>query len=279
MAEGILHVSFLAHRDVLGTELDVERHLRDFARVCAECEHRLEGSVTGREMVGAMNEFFFGELGLSPDPGEDRVGHLFLDSLLETKRGPCLALSGLYLAVAERLDLPFFGVVVPGHFFVRYDDGRTRINVETLKKGASIPDDWYRKKYRVPAESTCYLRNLSREEIMAPHYFNLGNAYRASGRLDRAAEAYELATILLPGFAEAHGNLGVVHMKMGEIEKAIREFEAAIEANSLLAGAHLDLAIALDALGAPGLAGEHRARAKELARKGPGAAPATTGSE
>ncbi len=285
LAEEILKVSDLAHTSILAGALDVDVQMGRFDVFRQACETRLEGKKTGREIVGEMNVLFFDDWKFAPVPDDDRIGHLFLDSVLERQAGPCLALSGLYLAVAERLRLPFFGVMVPGHFFVRYDDGRERINVELLKKGASMPDDWYRERYRVPPGSSCYLRNLSPKETLAPFHFNLGNAYRKRRRLDEAKTAYERAIELLPGFSEAHGNLGVVHMKKGAVDRAVAEFKSAIGANPLLTGAYLDLGAAYRALGR---SGEEAAAYRKGLAVAPGNAPlaaalkgltATTGSE
>ena len=237
----IVEISRVASKGILGRDLDVERLKIDIDRITAECAKRIEGKKNGREIVETINAYLFGELGIQPDPKEQDVDGIFIDAVLDAKKGPCLALSGLYLVIGQKLNLPLYGVLVPGHFFVRYDDGRTAINIEMLKKGASMKDRWYRDRYRIPDESTCYFRKLTAEETLAPFLFNLANAYRTAGKLDDAVATYEKAVAILPGFAEAHGNLGVMYFKKGETDKAISEFQAAVSADKLSPEAYLDL--------------------------------------
>ena len=65
----------------------------------------------------------------------------FLPHVFGQDAGNCVGYSTLYLGLAERLDLPLHGVLVPGHCFVRYDDGHVRRNIETTDFGITHPDE------------------------------------------------------------------------------------------------------------------------------------------
>ena len=69
---------------------------------------------------------------------------LFLHGMLKSKRGYCMNLSLLYLILGQKLDLPLFGVPLPNHFFVRYEKGGNRINIEATERGTSFSDNFYR---------------------------------------------------------------------------------------------------------------------------------------
>lgn len=58
---------------------------------------------------------------------------------------------------------------------------------------------------------------------------NLGNRYRAQGKLDLAIKEYEEAVRIDPNHAEAHGNLGFTYPKRGDYQKAIKSLERFIE--------------------------------------------------
>ena len=73
----------------------------------------------GRAAINEMNKYLFEELGFRAVETADDSQDLFLHSVLDRKKGYCLSLSMLYLSIGERLGLPLYGVVVPGHFFVR----------------------------------------------------------------------------------------------------------------------------------------------------------------
>lgn len=63
------------------------------------------------------------------------VNNSYLHTLLETRRGIPISLSCLYVLIAERLNLPFYGVGMPGHFLVRYHDGHDSRIVDPYGRG------------------------------------------------------------------------------------------------------------------------------------------------
>ena len=71
--------------------------------------------------IPEINKYLFDELKFEPLSEANDPNSLFLHNVLDKKRGYCLSLSILYLSIGERLGLDLYGVVVPGHFFVRYD--------------------------------------------------------------------------------------------------------------------------------------------------------------
>ena len=62
----------------------------------------------------------------------------FLTEFLKDRKGNCFAITTLYLAIAERLGLPFSGVTVPNHVFVRYQENDNRINIEITQNGNDL---------------------------------------------------------------------------------------------------------------------------------------------
>ncbi|MGH8230466.1 MAG: tetratricopeptide repeat protein [Steroidobacteraceae bacterium] len=78
---------------------------------------------------------------------------------------------------------------------------------------------------------------------------NLGNALKASGRLDDAATAYRRALALKPDHAPAHYNLGVVLDALGSADQAAAAYARAVALNPQHAEAHNNLGNALQAQG------------------------------
>jgi len=233
---------------------------------------RIVGRTSPAEQLRIANSLVFDELGweaASPRErkvGENRLGDLLLPYVLERRRGHCVGLSTAYLAVAQRAGLPVFGVSVPGHFFVRYDDGQTAHNVETTARGVSLPDAHYVERFRISDELVqrgVYLQSLSRREVLsevlnnrANVYWDRGDAERAARDLDRVTRVShgfsrarlgrgfmakargdfarargELAAALAiePGLARAELLLGEIHLELGELEQAQARFERAAE--------------------------------------------------
>jgi tetratricopeptide (TPR) repeat protein len=83
---------------------------------------------------------------------------------------------------------------------------------------------------------------------------NLGNAYRARGRLQDALSCHRRALSLSPDYAEAHNNLGSVLRDLGGTEEAVASYRRAVTIRGDFAMAHSNLGKALQELGQPGAA-------------------------
>lgn len=181
---------------------------------------RAVGKRRGAEAARALGAFLFEGAGLVREVDDPDLGTVLLSGVLAGQRGSCLGLSGLYLALAERLGIEAHGVLAPGHFFVRAGGH----NLELLRRAEPMPDAWYRARYRVPPEVEAYLRPLTVRETLAVFRFNLGNAARTRGHHDRAAALYRRAARDFPGFPEAQANLGLVLQRAGDLQGAERAY-------------------------------------------------------
>ncbi|MFB0525550.1 MAG: tetratricopeptide repeat protein [Phycisphaerae bacterium] len=183
--------------------------------------------------IPVINKYLFGELGFRAVPEIKNPNDLFLHSVLDNKRGYCLSLSILYLSLAERLGLPMYGVVVPGHFFVRYDDGRTKWNIETTGRGANSLDKHYIDKFKVPKDdqNSIYMKNLNKTQTLGCFFNNLGNAYSDIGNTEAAWLALERAVQINPTLAESRANLGNIYLQKGQIEDAIYQYRMSLQIN------------------------------------------------
>lgn len=179
--------------------------------------------------IPIINEYLFDEIGFKTVSTADDPEDLFLHVVLDKKRGYCLSLSVLYLSIAERLGLPMYGVVVPEHFFVRYDDGRRQYNIETTSNGGIAADEHYIKEFAPPTNPrTLYMRNLTKKETLGCFFNNLGNSYTAVGDTDKAFKFLLHAVQINPLLSEANINLGNIYLKKKMPLQAIEQYEKAL---------------------------------------------------
>lgn len=168
------------------------------------------------------------------DSGDPRT--FVLSSVLAAHRGSCLGLGALALALAERLDLPLDGIMVPGHFFVRTRGAHPR-NLELLRRGETMPDAWYRTKYGPwPEGTSVYFRPIAVSELVGLHWFNAGNFFRAQADLGAAKHAFARAVEEFPEFAEASASLGAIHQLEGALPEAKIAYDRAGRARPDLPG-------------------------------------------
>jgi regulator of sirC expression with transglutaminase-like and TPR domain len=165
-----------------------------------------------------------------------------LNTVLRQGVGNCLGLSLLYLAVAERLDLPIRCVRAPQHVFLRWDDGATRRNIEATAGGIEHPDEWYVKRegrLRIQpgdVESGLFLTPLTRREILAVLLSNLSHSWssalriRDENRQEVAIDLADQAILLNPRLAEAYLNRAAARLERdpGATEDALADIEAAV---------------------------------------------------
>jgi len=211
------------------------RYLARLDEMAVEIQKRLRRGrlALDHHAIPIINQYLFDELGFNTVSEANDPNDLFLHSVLDKKQGYCLSLSILYLSLGERLGIPMYGVVVPGHFFVRYDDGRTRWNIETTHAGTGMSDGHYVEKFNVPTgnKNTIYLKNLDKIQTLGCLFNNLGNTYADLGETDSALATLQLAVEINPALAESRANLGNIYLKMDLIDEAITEYHNALRVN------------------------------------------------
>jgi len=211
------------------------RHLETLDEMAIEIRRRLEEKrlKVNYQAIPVINEYLFNELVYKPLKEADDPNDLFLHTVLDKGKGYCLSLSVLYLSLGERLGLPLHCVVVPGHFFVRYDDGRVRFNIETTSKGATAPDKHYMDKFNVPERNRddIYMKNLNKIQTLGCFFNNLGLSYNKVGNTESELLALIRSAEINPTLSEARTNLGNVFVRQGEYAAAIREYDAALAVN------------------------------------------------
>lgn len=210
---------------------------RHYIRKVDELAYRIKGRLKKKGIrlnhhaIKDINFFLFHELGFESVEVADNPDDLFLHSVLDNKQGYCLSLSILYLAIGERLGLPVYGVVIPGHFFVRYDDGSVRFNIETTSKGGITDDEHYIKNFDIPDGDNIYLQNLDKRQSLGCFFNNLGNCYMSVGDTKSAVLALERAIDVNPSLAESRINLGNIYISNGQLEDALAEYNYAYAIN------------------------------------------------
>ncbi|MGD0573132.1 MAG: tetratricopeptide repeat protein [Sedimentisphaerales bacterium] len=195
----------------------------------------------GVAAIPIINDYLFNELKFKTINKATDPYDLFLHSVMDRHQGYCLSLSVLYLAIGERLGLPLYGVVVPGHFFVRYDDGKTRFNIEATHQGNSAPDSYYLEQFNVPKTGTIYMTNLNKRQTLGCFFNNLGNVYKDINNVNQAMASMQWAVYINPSLAESRMNLGNIYLLKNRVDDAITEYQAATKISPDDAKSHYNL--------------------------------------
>lgn len=185
---------------------------------------------THAELTSDISAVLFDELGFEREIESADTRFFRLSTVLAGRRGSCLGLGALVMGIAERVGAPVDGILLPGHFFVR-TRGPQPHNVELLRRGEAMGDDWYRAKYGPwPGPGSAYFRPLSPTELAAIHWYNHGNDRRKAGQTAAAQAAFARATSAFPDFAEAQASLGAVEQLRGDFASAALSYGRAARA-------------------------------------------------
>lgn len=79
--------------------------------------------------------------------------------------------------------------------------------------------------------------------------FDKGVEFSLKGEIDSAIREYEAAIEINPDIPEAHNNLGFAYMDKGELEKAVAHQKKALELKPELANGYFGLAMAYEKMG------------------------------
>ncbi len=83
----------------------------------------LNSNLTALEKVKVLNHIIFDVYKFSGNKSNvDSLQNLFINSLLEVKKGNHLTIGMLYIIVSQKLGMPVFGVNLPQHFILAYVD-------------------------------------------------------------------------------------------------------------------------------------------------------------
>ncbi len=234
LAETILFIS--RHRD---PALDLAPMRAELDRLTDSVRTKLKKASSPQEIVDAFRVTIHDEGGYRYTDQVDAQGipmdpaELFLHGMLKSKRGYCMNLSLLYLIIADRLDIPIFGVPLPNHFFVRYVAGDTSINIEATDSGYTIPNSYYQERFNLQEQksSPFFMSNIGKKATLGAYFSNVGMVYYKNRQADTAIFYLDLSTRINTGSIEAHNNLANIYSETGQVKKAIRHYRLALKAD------------------------------------------------
>jgi len=133
--EGVdLMKAFLSISKMLNHDIDTAKYLADFEKIRRDVWLELNDNLTALEKIRVLNHVIYDyhEFEGQRTPNGDKLKLYYLDHLLDNKRGNALSLGILYLAIAQNLNLPIYGVDLPGHFVLCYLD--EKINLKPVNE-------------------------------------------------------------------------------------------------------------------------------------------------
>ncbi|MFN8369834.1 MAG: tetratricopeptide repeat protein [Bacteriovoracaceae bacterium] len=216
------------------------REKNDFSNVdkfLKNAPDRIEGKSL-QEKVAIVNNYIFNDLKLESDNSylsRKNMDNILPDSTLKFKKAHCLGLTILYLLVAEKMGIDAYMVRVPEHIFPRFCENNQCLNIETLKKGEIVTDQYYIDNLIITKNSIqneFYLKNLkSPQELAASVYLGLGFVAGSLRQNELAELFYKKAIDNSKGLVDGYSNLAAIYFQQGRKNEAKIYLEIALKIN------------------------------------------------
>lgn len=157
---------------------------------------KLPKNATHLEKIQETNRFIFEQMHFRFPPhsvyAENIDLYTFLPSVMDNHLGVCLGVTAMYLAIAQRIDLPLEIVTPPGHIYVRYNDGTKIVNIETTARGIDTDSEAYLSLH------TRELQVRPLKEVIGMTHVNQASTYLHARKYHKAVTAYEKAQPYMP---------------------------------------------------------------------------------
>lgn len=163
-----------------------------------EVEPAILAADSSRAKMEALLHYIFHEQNFKGDRHEyHALENAYLHEVLDHRKGIPLTLSLIVLFLADRLQLPFYGVNMPIHFLLVFDPKGSNIYIDPFDDGAVVSRDQcfvFMKHNEIPPRPE-YFEPCVSMEILKRHLRNLMNSYEKEGDPDRAERVQQLLRI------------------------------------------------------------------------------------
>ncbi len=155
------------------------------------------------EKVKLLNNILFREFGLSGNTSDYHAPqNSFINKVFETKKGNPISLACIYTLVAQRLDIPIFGVNLPKHFILAYmneeNPEEVLFYINVFNRGQIMREDDIRsflQQLNLPA-SDDYIKPCSNLAIIKRVLRNLIAAYDHIDNIEKRQEVQLLLDLI-----------------------------------------------------------------------------------
>lgn len=187
-------------------DLDEQAVIFQIEEIKREIWIGLQYEMSSIEKIKLINHVFYNQFGFS---GNTKNHHdpqnSYLNQVLESKKGNQISLAIIYATLAQKLDIPVYGVNLPQHFILGYIDESNAekeygvlFYINAFNKGAIFGKhdvDQFLRQLNLEPQPGFY-SPCSNTEIIRRIIRNLISAYENLGAADKVDELKQLQDIL-----------------------------------------------------------------------------------
>lgn len=213
-------------------ELDMEAELARLDALAHEAEPHVRAQAGNPGRVAALCFYLADVCGFHGNEHDYYdPKNSFLNQVLERKTGIPITLSVVYMEVGRRLGLPLFGVGLPGHFLVKYQDSRQALFLDPFGGGRRITaadcremvTGMYEGKIQFQEE---FLAAVTKKYILLRMLNNLRGIYLNHRQLRKALLVVEMILSLEPDSGAGLKQRGLIHYRLHNYRQARQDLES-----------------------------------------------------
>ena len=216
-------------------DISVEPFLVLLDSYARELGERVMPQMDGEEFVGTMNEYLFDELGF--EGNEDDYydpANSCLNEVLTRRKGIPISLSVVCMEIGRRLGRPLFGIGLPGHFLLKYEDNSFQTYIDPFNNGQLLLEsECYEIARRVTglqiADDPALLAPAGKRQIIIRMLNNLRSAYFLREEPRKVLKVLDLLIQSDPETAEEYKQRGVVRARLQLYQPARADFHRYLE--------------------------------------------------
>ena len=202
LLQGILIVNRYQYPD-----LDEQKVINQVEAIKRDIWLQMMNEASPVEQIKLMNHVFYSIHGFSGNTTNHRdPQNSYISQVLDTKKGNQISLAIIYSIIAQKLDIPVYGVNLPQHFILAYLDesretefeGGILFYINAFNKGFVFGRrdvDMFLKQLNLKFDKQFY-EPCSNADIIRRVLRNLISAYEHLGSSEKVDELHELLGIL-----------------------------------------------------------------------------------
>jgi regulator of sirC expression with transglutaminase-like and TPR domain len=202
LLQGVLIVNRYQYPD-----LDEQKVINQIEGIKRDIWIQMNNEASPAEQIKLINHVFYSLYGFSGNTSNHRdPQNSYISQVLETKKGNQISLAIIYSIIAQKLDIPVYGVNLPQYFIMAYLDetmqsefeGGILFYINAFNKGLIFGRrdvDFFLKQLNLKFDKQFY-EPCSNTEIIKRVLRNLISAYEHLGSAEKVAELNDLLGIL-----------------------------------------------------------------------------------
>ena len=211
-------------------DLDPEPSLQRLNDLASQIADRMRNFNDGRDFVETAQRYLFGELGFHGNEKEFFDSrNSCLDQVLERRTGIPISLSVMYMEIGRRLAMPVYGIGLPRHFVIQFDDGNYSTYIDPFHGGRTVTANECFALAGAKIADPALLQRVSKKQIAMRMLQNLRAVYLRQKDWGRAVVTLDLLLIGAPELSALVKQRGLLQMEQKRYQAARRDFERYLE--------------------------------------------------